>query len=44
MVYVCGKCGAEVKSTDDGIVRCFSCGHKILYKKRDSIAKTIKVD
>ncbi|MBT4870037.1 MAG: DNA-directed RNA polymerase subunit P [Candidatus Diapherotrites archaeon] len=44
MSYRCAKCGKEIENIEDGMVRCQSCGHRILYKKRDPIAKTIKVD
>ena len=44
MPYACGKCGTEVASVAEGMVRCPSCGYRILYKKRESVAKTVKVD
>ncbi|MFA5763358.1 MAG: DNA-directed RNA polymerase subunit P [archaeon] len=44
MGYKCAKCGAEVSSVEEGMVRCPSCGFRIIYKTRDPIAKTIKVD
>jgi len=44
MSYRCAKCGKEVASIEEGMVRCPSCGHRILYKKRDPIAKTLKVE
>jgi len=44
MSYRCAKCGIEVTSIEEGMVRCPSCGHRILYKTRDPIAKTLKVD
>eukprot|EP01006_Ploeotia_vitrea_P042596 TRINITY_DN66639_c3_g16_i1.p1 TRINITY_DN66639_c3_g16~~TRINITY_DN66639_c3_g16_i1.p1 ORF type:complete len:122 (-),score=4.04 TRINITY_DN66639_c3_g16_i1:149-514(-) len=35
VVYVCGSCSAEstIKRADDP-VRCHTCSHRILYKKR----------
>jgi DNA-directed RNA polymerase subunit RPC12/RpoP len=44
MSYRCAKCGTIVQTIAEGLVRCPSCGHRILYKTRDPIAKTIKVD
>jgi len=44
MSYRCAKCGIAVVSIEEGMVRCPSCGHRILYKTRDPIAKTLKVD
>jgi DNA-directed RNA polymerase subunit RPC12/RpoP len=44
MGYVCGQCGKEVQSIAEGMVRCPSCGYRLLYKVRDPIAKTVKVD
>ena len=44
MVYKCANCGKEVTTIAEGMVRCPSCGYRVLYKLRDPIAKTIKVD
>jgi DNA-directed RNA polymerase subunit RPC12/RpoP len=44
MAYKCGKCGTPVSSIEEGMVRCPSCGFRIIYKTRDPIAKTVKVD
>ncbi len=44
MPYRCAKCGVEVQNVYEGLVRCSSCGHRILYKVRDPIAKTVKAD
>ncbi len=44
MGYRCGKCGTTVKSVEEGMVRCPSCGYRIIYKTREPVAKTIKAD
>ena len=44
MTYICGKCKAEISTLFEGMVRCPSCGHRILYKTRDSIMKEQKAD
>jgi DNA-directed RNA polymerase subunit RPC12/RpoP len=44
MSYRCAKCGTEVTNVSEGLVRCPSCGHRILYKTRDPIAKEVKTD
>jgi len=44
MAYKCASCKKEVQSIAEGLVRCPSCGHRILYKLRDPVAKTVKVD
>jgi DNA-directed RNA polymerase subunit RPC12/RpoP len=44
MAYVCGNCSTEINSVEDGLLRCPKCGFRIVYKKRDPVAKTIKVD
>jgi len=44
MSYRCAKCGTEVNNVSEGLVRCPSCGHRILYKTREPIAKEIKSD
>ncbi len=44
MGYKCGKCGTKVTTIEEGMVRCPSCGYRIIYKTRESLAKTIKVD
>lgn len=44
MSYNCANCGAEVATVDEGLVRCPKCGFRIFYKKRDPVAKTVKVD
>eukprot|EP00756_Hemistasia_phaeocysticola_P032286 Hpha_TRINITY_DN1639_c0_g1::TRINITY_DN1639_c0_g1_i1::g.48858::m.48858 len=35
--YVCGKCSEETALDANDPVRCESCGHRILYKKRGNI-------
>lgn len=44
MVYKCAKCGTEVQNVQEGLVRCPSCGYRILYKKREALAKVVKAD
>jgi DNA-directed RNA polymerase subunit RPC12/RpoP len=44
MSYICGKCRTEVTTMFEGMVRCPSCGHRILYKTRDPILKEIKAE
>ncbi len=44
MSYKCGKCGTEVSSVEEGLVRCPNCGFRIIYKTREPISKTIKVE
>ena len=44
MGYKCGKCGTEVNSIEDGMIRCPSCGFRIIYKTREPVAKTVQVD
>ncbi|HIH21900.1 MAG: DNA-directed RNA polymerase subunit P [Candidatus Diapherotrites archaeon] len=42
MVYKCGKCGTEIDSMPEGIIRCPNCANKIFYKQRAPIAKNVK--
>lgn len=43
MVYKCGKCGTEVDSLPEGIIRCPNCANKVFYKQRSGAkAKNIK--
>lgn len=44
MAYKCAKCGTEVSNVSEGLVRCPSCGHRILYKTREPISKSIKAE
>jgi DNA-directed RNA polymerase subunit RPC12/RpoP len=44
MGYKCGKCGKSVSTIEEGLVRCPSCGHRVIYKTRESVAKIVKVD
>lgn len=44
MAYKCAKCGTEVQNVSEGLVRCPSCGHRILYKTREPISKTVKAE
>jgi len=44
VAFICGKCRNEISSLFEGMVRCPSCGHRILYKARDSIMKEIKAE
>lgn len=44
MAYKCAKCSTEVTNVSEGLVRCPSCGHRVLYKTREPISKTIKTD
>lgn len=44
MAYKCAKCGTEVQNVYEGLVRCPSCGYRILYKLREPISKTVKAD
>jgi DNA-directed RNA polymerase subunit RPC12/RpoP len=41
-IYKCGKCGKEIDSMAEGIVRCPVCAYKVLYKQRAPVTKTIK--
>jgi len=44
MPYRCAKCRTEVQSVPEGLVRCPSCGHRIMYKLRDPLSKEVKTD
>jgi DNA-directed RNA polymerase subunit RPC12/RpoP len=44
MGYVCEKCGVPVQSIAEGLIRCPSCGHRVLYKTREPITKVVKVE
>jgi DNA-directed RNA polymerase subunit RPC12/RpoP len=44
LAYKCAKCGDEIKEIYEGSIRCPSCGYKILYKTRDSLAKEVSAD
>ncbi len=44
MAYRCAKCGTEVTNVAEGLVRCPSCGYRILYKTREPISKTVKAE
>jgi len=44
MTFRCAKCGVQVQSIEEGLIRCPSCGYRILYKLRDPLAKTVKVE
>jgi DNA-directed RNA polymerase I, II, and III subunit RPABC4 len=35
VTYVCGSCGKENAFDDKDVIRCFQCGHRIFYKKRE---------
>ena len=41
-MYKCAKCGAVVQDLAVGVIRCSSCGYKVLFKLREPITKTIK--
>jgi len=47
MVFVCWKCGKEVKDEEIGLeegigVRCSYCGNKVLFKKTPPVSKKVK--
>jgi len=44
MAYKCAKCSTEVTMVSEGLVRCPSCGHRVLYKTREPISKVVKTD
>jgi len=33
--YVCGSCGKDNALDENSVIRCFNCGHRIFYKKRE---------
>lgn len=43
-MYRCQKCGNEFENVSEGIIRCPSCAHKVLYRKRDPIGKIVSAD
>ena len=42
MTFKCMKCETELELVSEGMVRCPNCGHRIMFKKRDPVVKTIK--
>ncbi len=42
-MYVCRKCKEEIKALGK-FVRCTKCGSRVLYKKRQSVAKEVSSD
>ncbi|VVB57989.1 DNA-directed RNA polymerase subunit P [Candidatus Anstonella stagnisolia] len=43
-MYTCAKCKKEIQKLDTKFTRCPSCGHRILYKQRQPIAKDVSTD
>ncbi|VVB99992.1 DNA-directed RNA polymerase subunit P [uncultured archaeon] len=43
-MYVCSKCKKDIASLDTKFTRCPYCGHRILYKKREPVAKEVTTD
>ena len=41
MTYKCGKCGTEVDSLPDGVIRCPNCANKVFYKQRTPNPKKV---
>ncbi|MFQ5887299.1 MAG: DNA-directed RNA polymerase subunit P [Candidatus Hydrothermarchaeales archaeon] len=41
-MYKCSKCGKTVELEAGAPVRCPFCGHKILFKERSKVKRTIK--
>lgn len=33
--YVCGSCGKDNGLDENSAIRCYNCGHRIFYKKRE---------
>ena len=33
--YVCGSCGKDNTLDKEAVIRCYNCGHRIFYKKRE---------
>jgi len=33
--YVCGSCGKDNTLDENAVIRCYNCGHRIFYKKRE---------
>jgi len=44
MAYKCAKCGTELNNITEGLIRCPSCGYRIIYKTREPTSKKVKVD
>lgn len=34
VMYICGDCGTECPLKSGDLIRCRTCGYRILYKKR----------
>ena len=44
-MYICGRCGKEVKNIEEGkFVRCPYCGYRIVYKTRAPLAREVSTD
>ena len=43
-MYICWKCKKEIKELDSKFVRCPYCGCRVLFKKRQSVAKEVSSD
>jgi len=43
-MYMCGKCGKDIKMLDPKFTRCPYCGNRTLYKKRGAVAREISTD
>lgn len=41
-MYKCTRCNKMVELATDAPVRCPFCGHKILFKERPKVVKTVK--
>ncbi len=45
-MYVCSnpKCKKTIERFDTKFIRCPHCGHRVLYKKREPVAREVSTD
>lgn len=45
-MYVCSnpKCAKRIDSIDTKFIRCPHCGHRVLYKSRQPLARDVSTD
>ncbi|MCX8197904.1 MAG: DNA-directed RNA polymerase subunit P [Candidatus Micrarchaeota archaeon] len=45
-MYICSnrKCNKKIESLDSKFTRCPHCGHRVLYKVRQPIAREVSTD
>jgi len=43
-MYVCWKCNKDVKKLETKFVCCPYCGCRVLFKKREPVAKEVSTD